>query len=102
VQRFEILELQTREYSRFNTRGTHWKVRFNPPTETPLPVPVTHFVDSVNNLLDRVLEDVGDADNVGITIHNKVNQSDKPVGFSFRWNDQFLSDVIWNVFDKVW
>jgi len=84
AQPFEIIEVQTREYRRFNTLGTHWKVRLNQPPETSLPDPVTHFVDSVNNLFDRVLEDVGDADMVGITIHNEVNQSDKPIGFSFR------------------
>ena len=50
VQPFEIIEVQTREYRRFNTRGTQWKVRLNPPTETSLTDPVTHFVDSVNNL----------------------------------------------------
>jgi len=60
-----------------------------------------HFVDSVNNLFDRVLEDVGNADMVGITIHNEVNQSDKPLGFSFRRKDQSNPDVILSVFDKV-
>jgi len=101
AQPFEILEVQTREYRRFNTRGTQWKVRFNPPPETSLRDPVTHYVDSVNNLFDDVLEDVGDADMVGITIHNEVNPTDKPVGFSFRRNDQLSADVIWSVFDKV-
>ena len=55
----------------------------------------------MNNLFDHVLEDVGVADMVGITIHNEVNQSDKPVGFSLRRKDQLSSDVIWSVFDKV-
>ena len=48
-----------------------------------------------------MLEDVGNADMVGITIHNGVNQSDAPLGFSFRRKDQLSSDVIWRVFDKV-
>ena len=48
-----------------------------------------------------MLEDVVDADMVGITIHNEVNQSDKPIGFSFIRKDQLSSDVIWSVFDKV-
>ena len=39
-QPFEILEVQTREFSRFNTRGTQWKVGLNPPPETPLRDPV--------------------------------------------------------------
>ena len=44
---------------------------------------------------------MGDADVVGIAIHNEVNQSDKPVGFSFRRKDQLLSDVILSVFGKL-
>ena len=101
-QTFEFLEVQTRESSRFNTRGTQWKVRLNPPiiSETP-PDPVSQFIDSVNNLLDHVLEDVADADMIGITIYNELNQSDTPIGFSFRHKDQLTSDVIWSVFDKV-
>jgi len=38
---------------------------------------------------------------VGITRHNEVNLSDKPIGFSFRRKDQVSSDVIWSVCDKV-
>jgi len=73
-QTLEILEAQTREYSRCNTRGTQWNVRLNPPPPTtPLPDPVIHIINSVNNLFDYVLEDVGDANMVGITIHNEVN-----------------------------
>ena len=83
------------------TSGTQWKVRLNPPTETPLTELVTHFLDNVNNLFDHVLEDVGDADMVGIIIHNEVNQSEKSIGFSFRRKDQLSSDVIWSVFDKL-
>ena len=98
---FEILALQTSEYSGFNTHGTQWKVCLNPPPETPLPDHITHIQDRVNNLFDHVLENVGDADMVGITIHNEVNQSDKPVGFSFRRKDLLSPDVIWSVFDKV-
>jgi len=48
-----------------------------------------------------VLEDVGDADMVGITIHNEVNQSNKPIGFSFRRKNDLFSTVIWSVFDKM-
>jgi len=101
VQPFEIFEVQIRDYCRFNTHGTQWKVRLNPLPETSLPDPVTHFVDSVNNLFDHVLENVDDADMVAITIHNEVNQSDKPIGFSFTRKDQLSPDVIWSVFDKV-
>ena len=88
AQPFEILEVQTRECSRFNTRGKICKVQLNPPPETPLHDPVTYFVHSVKNLFDHVLEDVGDADMVGITIQNDVNQTDISMGFSFRRKGQ--------------
>jgi hypothetical protein len=55
----------------------------------------------MNNLFDHVLENLDDADMVGITIHNEVNQSDKPIGFSFRRKDQLSPNVIWSVFYKV-
>jgi hypothetical protein len=54
VQPFEILEVQTREYHRFNTYGTQWKVRLDPSPEISLPDPVTKFLDNVNNLFDHV------------------------------------------------
>ena len=60
----------------------------NPPPETPLPDSFSRLVDSLHNLYDHVLEDLGDVDFVGITIHNDVNQSDTPIVFSFRRNDQ--------------
>ena len=60
------------------------EISLHPSPETPLPEPASHFVDSMNNLFDHVLEDVGDADMVGITILNEVNQSDTPIAFSFR------------------
>ena len=70
AQPFEILQIQTREYRRFSTRGTQWKVGLNPSPETPLPEtplrdPITHLIDSVKNLFDHVLENVGDADMSG-------------------------------------
>ena len=95
-----------------SSRSKYWKyrrgfvadltraVRLNPPPKTSRHDPVIHFLDSVNNLFDHVLKDVGNADMVGITIH-EVNQSDNPIGFSFRRKDQLLSNVIWSVFDKV-
>jgi len=101
-QTFKILEVQTREYSRFNTRVTQWKVRLKPPPPTiPPPHPVVHFVQSVNNLFDYVLEDVGDAYMVAITIHNEINQNGTPIGFSFRRKDHLSSFIIRRVFGKV-
>ena len=37
--------------------------------------------------------------NVGVAIHNEVNQNDRPVGISFRRRDQLSGDVIWSVFE---
>ena len=55
----------------------------------------------MNEIFDHLLENVGDGDMEGTTILNEVNQTDKPIGFSFRRKDQISSDVIWSVFDKV-
>jgi len=55
----------------------------------------------VNELFDYVLQDVSDEDMVGITIQNRVNQNDKPIGISFRRKDQLSGEVIWSVFEKV-
>jgi hypothetical protein len=51
-------------------------------------------------MFDHLLENVDNGDKVGITIHNEVIQTDKPIEFSFRRKDQISSDVIWNIFDK--
>ena len=75
--------MQTKENSRFNTRGTQRNVRLNSTPETPLNDPVSHFVDRVNKLRSCV-GGVGDDDIDGITTHNEVNQSDSPIGFSLR------------------
>ena len=55
----------------------------------------------MNELFNHVLENVGDGDVVGMTIRNKLNKSDRPIGFSFRSRDQLSADVIWSVFEKV-
>jgi len=62
---------------------------------------VGHFLASVNELFDYVLQDVSDEDIVGISIQNQVNQNDKPIGISFRRKDQLSGEVIWSVFEKV-
>jgi len=56
-----------------------------------------HFLASVNDLFENVLRDVDDADLVGITIQNQVNQNDEPIGISFRRKDHLSGDVIWSV-----
>jgi hypothetical protein len=57
---------------RFGTTGTQFMVRLNPPSDLNLN-PVDHFLASVNNLFEHVLQDVQDSDMVGVTIHNEVN-----------------------------
>ena len=48
-------------------------VRLNPPTDTDIN-PVDPFLVSENNLFEHALQDVLDADMVGIAINNEVNQ----------------------------
>ena len=94
-RKFEIIEEQTREYRRFNIRGTQWKFRLNlPPISAG---PLIHSVASVNEMFHHLLENVDDGDIVGITTHHEVNQND----FSFRRKDKISSDVLWNVFPKL-
>jgi len=38
---------------------------------------------------------------VGITIQNRENQNDKPIGISFRRKDQLEADVILSLVQKV-
>ena len=49
---------------------------------------------------EYALRDVRDGDMVGITRHNEVNQSGKPMGISFRRKDQFSGDVIWSILEN--
>jgi hypothetical protein len=88
-----------RQYRRFNTVGTQLTIRPLPPSDDT--DPVTHFLASVNELIEYDLRDCGDSDMVGITIHNEVNGQDKPVGFSFRPKDKVSGEVIRNVLDRV-
>ena len=53
----------------------------------------------MNDLLEHALQDAGDGDMVGITIHNESNQNDKPIGISFRRRDQLSVDAIWSAFE---
>ena len=74
-------------------------MRFIPPSEST--DPVAYFLASVNDLFEHVLRDVDDADMVGVTIQNQINQNDKSIRLSFRLKDQLFGDVIWSVFEKV-
>ena len=74
-------------------------VRLNSPSDAS--DPVSHFLASVNDLFESVLNDVGDSDMVGLTIRNQVNQNDKPIGISFSRKDQLSGDAVWSVFERV-
>jgi hypothetical protein len=100
AHRFEIVREIRREYRRFGTVGKQFTVRLNPPSDLDLN-PIDHFLASINDLFDRVLQDVQDSDMVGVAIRNEINQSDKPIGLSFRRRDQMSGDVLWSVFEKV-
>jgi len=99
ARRFEIVDANTRHYRWYNAVGRQLTVRLIPPSDSTNPV--THFLASVNNLIEHALSDVGYGDMVGMTIQNQVNQNDKPIGISFRRKDQLSADVIWSVFEKV-
>ena len=62
-------------------------VRLNPPNN-PETNPVDHFLASVNNRFEHVLQDMGYADMVDVAIHNEVNQS-------YRYQFQTAGSVIW-------
>ena len=100
AQRFEIVRENRRQYRRFNTQGTQLTVRLNPPSSSDID-PIDHFTASMNDLFEHALRGVGDGDMVGIAIHNETNQTDKPIGISFRRRDQLSVDAIWSVLEKV-
>ena len=86
ARRFQIDGTISRQYRRFNAVGTQITVRLLPPSNNV--DPVTQFLTGVNDLFEHVLQNVSDSDMVGMTIHNQVNQSDKPIGISFRRKDR--------------
>ena len=100
-QRFTIEEEQTRQYRRFNARGTQLTVRLLPPPEGEDTNPMSHFLDSVTELFEHALRDLEDSDMVGITISNEVEVKDRAIGISYRRRDQITGEVIWTVFEKV-
>jgi hypothetical protein len=100
AHRFEIVREIRRDYRRFGTVGKQFTVRLNPPSDLDLN-PIDHILDSINDVFEHVLQDVQDSDMVGFAIRNEVNQSDKPIGLSFRRRDQISGDVIWSVLEKV-
>jgi hypothetical protein len=55
----------------------------------------------VNDLIEHALHEVDYSGKVGMSIQNRVNQNDKPIGISFTRKDQLSADVIWSLFEKV-
>ena len=92
ARRFEILDMNTRQYRRYNAVERQLTILLIPPSDNS--DPVTHFLASVNDQFENALHDVESADIVGITIQNQVNQNDKPIGICFRRKDQLSGDVI--------
>jgi hypothetical protein len=96
THKFEIVREIRREYTRFGTVGTQFTVRHNPSTDLN-PNHVDHFLTTVNELFEYVLQDVQDWDIVRVVIRNDINQSDKPIAISFRRRDQISWNVIWSL-----
>jgi len=66
ASRFEIMDTNTRQYSRYNAVGRQLTVRLIPPSD--ITNPVAHFLASVNDLFEYALRDVDDNDIVGMTL----------------------------------
>jgi hypothetical protein len=90
-----------REYRRFSTVGTQLTVRLAPPPEEDGIDPVTHVLNSMTELFEYALRNSNVSDMVGISIHNEMNQNDKPIGINFRRKYQLSGDVVWSVSEKV-
>ena len=56
-------------------------VRLLPPADAT--DPVSHFLESLNDLFRHALQNLSESDMVGITIQNRENQNDEPIGISF-------------------
>jgi hypothetical protein len=55
----------------------------------------------MNDLFEYALQDVRDAEVVGIAIHSEANQNERPIGISSRRRDQLSGNLSWSVFGKV-
>jgi hypothetical protein len=77
---WEILDEVSREYRRFNARGTQLKVRLLPPPDDECNIdPITHFETCVNALFDYALKNIEDADMVGLSIVNENTEENKKI-----------------------
>ena len=87
-----------KEYRRFNAVGTQQTVRLNPISVADTN-PVRHFLAGVKDMFQHALQNVRDADMVGIAFHKDSNRNDRPIGLCFRRRHQLPGDVIWSVFE---
>jgi len=55
----------------------------------------------VKDLFEHAPQNESDSEMLGTTIHNRVDQNDKPIRISFRCKDQMAGDVICTLFEKV-
>jgi hypothetical protein len=91
-----------RKYRRFNAMGTQLTVQLLPPTDPENTDPMTHFVDTIKDIVEYATHDCRDSDMVGLTISNEdENVADRAVCISVRRKDQLSAEAIWAVFEKV-
>jgi hypothetical protein len=63
---------------------------------------MSHFIDTMNEIVEYATYDCSDSDMVVLTIRNEdENVADKPVGIRFRRKDQLSAEAIWALFEKV-
>jgi hypothetical protein len=86
ARRFKIEDTIIRQYRRFGATGTQLVVRLLPPADAV--DPVNHSLASLDDLFRHALHNLSASDMVGITIQNRENQNDKPIGICFRRKDQ--------------
>jgi len=98
-RKFRIVDEITGQYRRFSAVGIQLTVHLLGPSDDD--DPVSHFVASVNDLFDHALQNVRDSDMLGMTLQNRLNQNEMPIGNSFRRKHQLSGDVLWSVFEKV-
>jgi len=67
---FEIVDANTRQYTRYNAVRRQLTVRLISPSDNTKHV--AHFLASVNDLIEHALRYVNVSDMVGMTIQNQV------------------------------
>jgi hypothetical protein len=81
--------------------GTELTVQHIPTPDPNVIDPMSHFINTMNEILEYALYDRDDTEMIDLTITNEQNVGDKAVGISFRRKDQLSAEAIWAVFEKV-